>query len=89
MTVKEKVTLTLPSDLMRRVRQVAPPRGHSRFVTQAVEFYLEAQRQKQLEAQLAAGYQANAEKDRAIAGMWIAIEEDTWRAIEDVPQEAA
>ncbi len=58
----EKITLTLPVELMREMREAAPPRGLSKMVSEAIEAYLEAKRKKKLEEELKAGYLAtNAE----------------------------
>jgi len=40
MAATEKVTLTLPKDLMATVREMAPQRGISRFVSDALEYFI-------------------------------------------------
>jgi len=40
MTTTEKVTLTMPRDLMKEVRELAPPRGQSKFVAEAVKYFI-------------------------------------------------
>ena len=85
---KEKVTLTLPSDVMRAVREEAEPRGYSKFIAEAVTYYIQERRRSALRERLIAGYQASAERDQALAEEWRYAEEEVWR--EDVdPMEGA
>lgn len=77
----EKVTLTIPKETMNQIREVAPARGYSKFVTEAIEYFLEENRKKALRERLIAGYQANAEADAAMAEEWRPIEEEAWSNI--------
>jgi metal-responsive CopG/Arc/MetJ family transcriptional regulator len=76
---KEKVTLTLPSEVMDAVREEAEPRGYSKFIAEAVTYYIQEQRRSSLRERLIAGYQADAERDRALAEEWRHAEEEVWR----------
>ena len=78
MSQKEKVTLTLPSEVMDVVRQEAPPRGYSRFIAEAVTYYIEERRRFALRERLIAGYQASAARDQALAEEWRRAEEEVW-----------
>lgn len=78
MTTTEKVTLTLPRDLMNEVRELAPPRGQSKYIAKAVKHYIEAQQRQALREELIAGYIANAEADAALAAEWEAIDREDW-----------
>ena len=75
MSLKEKVTLTLPSEVMDAVRAEAPPRGYSRFIAEAVTYYIQEQRRSALRERLIAGYQADAGRDQALAEEWRHSEE--------------
>jgi hypothetical protein len=75
---KEKVTLTLPSEVMGAVREEAPPRGYSRFIAEAVTFFIQERRRMALRERLIAGYQAGAQRDRALAEEWRPVEEEVW-----------
>jgi hypothetical protein len=75
---KEKVTLTLPSEIMDAVREEAPPRGYSKFIAEAVTYYIQQQRQAALRERLIAGYRASAERDQALADEWRHVEEEVW-----------
>ena len=83
MSKKEKVTLTLPSEVMDAVREEAQPRGYSKFIAKAVTYYIQEQRRIALRERLTAGYQADAERDQALAEEWRPAEEEVWREIAD------
>lgn len=76
---KEKVTLTLPSEVMHAVREEAEPRGYSKFIAEAVTYYIQERRRSALRERLIAGYQASAERDQALAEEWRYVEEEVWR----------
>jgi metal-responsive CopG/Arc/MetJ family transcriptional regulator len=80
---KEKVTLTLPSEVMDAVREEAEPRGYSKFIAEAVTYYIQEQRRSALRERLIAGYQADAERDQALAEEWRHAEEEVWRETVD------
>jgi metal-responsive CopG/Arc/MetJ family transcriptional regulator len=75
---KEKVTLTLPSEVMDAVREEAEPRGHSRFIAEAVTYYVQERRRLALRERLIAGYQADAKRDQVLAEEWRHAEEEVW-----------
>lgn len=78
MAVKEKVTLTLPRDLMETVREMASPRGQSQFVAEAVEYFIEEKRRQTLREKLIEGYKAMAEESLAITKEWEQVGDETW-----------
>jgi len=80
MPVKEKVTLTLPQELMDAVRELAPARGYSHFVAQALEYYIARKQRQELRERLIAGYQANANADATLSAEWEALEDEVWNA---------
>ena len=78
MSEKEKVTLTLPSEVMDAVREEAPPRGYSKFIAEAVTYFIQERRRGALRERLIAGYQATAEGEQALAEEWRHVEEEVW-----------
>ena len=86
MSQKEKVTLTLPSEVMDAVREEAEPRGYSKFIAEAVTYYIQEQRRSALRERLIAGYQAEAERDQALAEEWRHAEEEVWRETVDLTE---
>lgn len=80
MPMKEKVTLTLPQELMDAVRELAPARGYSQFVAEALEYYIDQKQRRELRERLIAGYQANADADAALAAEWEPLEDEAWNS---------
>lgn len=78
MAITEKVTLTLPKDLMENIREIVPSGGYSKFVTEAVEYFIETKRRKELRERLINGYQVNAVRDTAINEEWEAVDDEAW-----------
>ena len=78
MIAKEKVTLTLPLALMETVRTLAAPRQQSRFIAEAIEYFIAEKQRKSLRTRLIAGYQANAAADAESAAEWSNLEDEVW-----------
>ena len=78
MAATEKVTLTMPRDLMKEVRKLAPPRAQSKYIADAVRYFIEEQKSQALRERLIAGYVANAEADAALAAEWEATDIVDW-----------
>ena len=87
MSQKEKVTLTLPSEVMDAVREEAEPRGYSKFIAEAVTYYIQEQRRSALRERLIKGYQASAERDQALAEEWRPLESKAWPEYTDPMEE--
>jgi len=83
---KEKVTITLPKDVMDAVRREAPPRGYSSFIAEAVAYFIQARERKALRERLVEGYQATAEADRRLAEEWRPLEEESWNRESDLAE---
>lgn len=78
MRAVEKVTLSLPKELMDEVREIAPPLGYSKFIAEAIGFFIESKRRLALRERLIVGYQTNAAADLALAAEWAPTEDHTW-----------
>jgi metal-responsive CopG/Arc/MetJ family transcriptional regulator len=78
MITTEKVTVTLPTNLMVLVRTLAPGRSQSQFIAEALRTYIAEQQRKSLRERLIAGYQTNARADSALAAEWEPIADETW-----------
>lgn len=85
MVTTEKVTLTLPADLVATLRSMAPSRRQSQFVAEALRAYIAEQQRKSLRERLIAGYQANAADDAALAAEWAEAEDEAWGRIDPYP----
>jgi hypothetical protein len=77
-TQKEKITLTLPAEIMNAVREESPPRGHSQFIAEAVAYFVQMRRRQALRERLIAGYRAVGDQDQALVEEWRPLEEEVW-----------
>lgn len=75
---KEKVTLTLPVDLMAAVRAMVPARRQSQFIAEAIRAYVAEEQRKTLRERLIAGYQANVSSDIELATDWAPADDEAW-----------
>jgi metal-responsive CopG/Arc/MetJ family transcriptional regulator len=73
---KEKVTITLPIDLMNEVRAIAPVRGYSQFIAEAIKFFIKENRRREVRDRHIEGYKANAQADADHAAEWSDIEDE-------------
>lgn len=73
-----KITMTLPVDLVEKLRQVAGGRKRSRFVAEVTRRAIDEIERQRLREDLIRGYQANAQMDREIAEEWRPLEEEAW-----------
>lgn len=75
---KKRVNITLPEQTIKKINQVNKKGNRSRFINQAVEFYIDTFSRKNLKNQLEEGAKKRAERDRKIAAEWFYIDEETW-----------
>ena len=78
MITTEKITVTLPTELMATVRQMAPARRQSQFIAEAIRRFIAEEERKTRRQRLIAGYQTNAAADAAVAAEWEPIENEAW-----------
>lgn len=78
MVATEKVTLTMPRDLMQEVRELAPPRGQSKYIASAVRYFIEKQKSQALREELITGYKAIAEEASVMAEEWMPLGQEAW-----------
>lgn len=80
-----KVAIDFPQPLFERTERAASELAVNRssLVRSAVEQYLEALHRTRLDAELAAGYAANAELDRTIAAEFASVDYETFRCLEN------
>lgn len=60
----EKLSITLEPELLEEAREHAGPRGMSRFINEAVRFYLQSLRIRQIEEELTAEFGPISEEAR-------------------------
>jgi CopG family transcriptional regulator / antitoxin EndoAI len=80
--MSKRLNIILPDTTVAVLDRVASKGTRSRFIDRAVRHYVESQARSSLREQLKAGYQANAERDLAMAAEWFPLEEEAWRSSE-------
>lgn len=70
----ERVNITLPAQTLKRLRHASVQRNRSRFIAEAIEFYLKEKRRATVKALLQTGAKQRAERDRDIAEEWLALD---------------
>ncbi len=74
---KEKVNLTLPKELLTKLRRRLPARGISRYVAEATAARLAEEERATLRARLKEQCLARAAQDRKLAQEFFAAEQET------------
>jgi CopG family transcriptional regulator / antitoxin EndoAI len=82
--MNKRVSVTLPEKTVSVLDRVTAKGTRSRFIDRAILRYVETQSRESLQEKLKAGYRANAERDLAIAAEWFPLEEEAFRALEDL-----
>lgn len=70
MSKKKKVSLTLPAELLDKVRLLVSPRGMSRFVSEAVDKHIKEIKREKLKNELIEGYQVSGKRDIDVLNEW-------------------
>ena len=77
--MSKRINIMLPERTLAVLDKVAPRGNRSRFVSEAVLHYVEAQGKQSLRQQLKVGYLANAEENLKVAAEWFPLEEAAWQ----------
>jgi len=80
-----RINVILPEQTLSILDRVATKGNRSRFISQAVHFYVENQGKQSIREQLKAGYIANADLDLEMAADWFPLEEEASGALEAKP----
>jgi hypothetical protein len=72
---------------MDAVREEAEPRGYSKFIAEAVTYYIQELRRSALRERLIEGYQASAQRDQALSEEWRRLENEVWPECTDPVEE--
>ena len=80
---KRKVTLTLPEELLTRLRNRVPARKLSQYIAEAAEARIAEEDRALLREQLKEQYLVRAVQDREIAEEFFAAEQEASERIED------
>ena len=71
-----RLNITLPEETVRLIQRLAKKGGRSRLISDAVKRYVRDMRRANLKRRLKEGAVRHAERDRALAEDWFALEEE-------------
>lgn len=74
-----RLNITLPEDTIRLIDTVTEKGDRSRFINEAVQYYIKQKASNNLREQLKEGAIQNAERDLKLAEEWYDLEEETWQ----------
>ena len=80
-TVK-RVNISLPAATLAKIDNLTTKGDRSKFIDQAVHFYVETVGRQQLEAALKEGALHHANRDSDVAKDWFAVDESLWKGNE-------
>ena len=78
-TAYRRLNITLPRETARLVDRVAGRGDRSRFIADAIAFYVSATRRAELKKRLREGAQRRSDRDRALAIEWFDLDEEAWQ----------
>lgn len=70
----ERVNITLPAQTLKRLRLASQERNRSRFIAEAIEFYLKEKQRTTFRGLLRTGAKQRATRDRGLAEEWFAFD---------------
>jgi hypothetical protein len=73
-----RTTIYLDEGLLTRLRQLVPPRGLNRFISQAVEEKVEALERQRIEEMMKEGYLATREDREDLNQDWAVVDTESW-----------
>jgi CopG family transcriptional regulator/antitoxin EndoAI len=74
-----RVNITLPEETLKLIDRAAAKGDRSRLIDEAVRHFVRSRSRTKLRELLAEGARARADRDRALAEEWFAVEEEPWR----------
>ncbi len=74
-----RINITLPEETVRLIERVAAKGDRSRFIADAVTYYVGAAGRGQLRRRLREGALRRAERDLTLTREWFALDEEAWR----------
>lgn len=77
--MSKRINVLLPDETMQALDRAATKGTRSRFVSDAVLYYIRQRGMQKLREQLKAGYRANARESMKIALEYFPLEEQAWQ----------
>lgn len=75
----KRVNVTLPEETIRLIDRSAARGNRSRFIDEAVRYFVRGRSRMQLRRLVKEGAQRYAARDRAIAEEWLHVDEEAWQ----------
>lgn len=76
-----RLNVTLPEETVRLMDRVAAKGDRSRFIDDAVRYFVKQRRRRDLKARLKEGAQKRAKRDLHIAEEWFLLEDEPWQGL--------
>jgi CopG family transcriptional regulator/antitoxin EndoAI len=76
--VKQRINVSLPEETLRLLDRVAGKGDRSRFIDQAVRYYIDEKGRSDLKKRLKEGAIRRAERDLSLTEEWFPLEEEVW-----------
>ncbi len=74
-----RVNITLPEETLALIDRATARGDRSRFIDQAVKYFVRARGQAKLRQLLKQGAEKRAERDLTVASEWFALDDGPWR----------
>jgi CopG family transcriptional regulator / antitoxin EndoAI len=81
-TMSKRVNIMLPETTLKVLDRVAGKGDRSRFISEAVLYYVQARSASNLRERLKQGALANANLDLEIAEEWFPVEQEAWQKLD-------
>jgi CopG family transcriptional regulator/antitoxin EndoAI len=76
--VNQRINVSLPEETLRLLDSVADKGDRSRFIDQAVRYYIDEKGRRELKKRLKEGAIRRAARDLQLTEEWFPLEEEVW-----------
>ena len=83
MPTSKRINIVLPATTIQTIDRMTKPGQRSRFINQAVQYYVANRSGEALRAQLERATVRDQDLDRQIAADWFAVDHETWQQLDE------
>ena len=76
--MNRRINITLPNETIELLDRIVPKGDRSRFINDAVQYYITEVEKKKLREQLIQGAIERSQRDLNLAETWFDLEEEAW-----------
>lgn len=76
--MNRRINITLPNETIELLNHIVPKGDRSRFINDAVQYYITEVEKKKLREQLRQGAIERSQRDLDLAETWFDLEEEAW-----------